>query len=205
MGLRIGAHVWRRGTTPPLHHQTKTAVEVKNDSHFLSPILFCIMKNILFALLALFCGVASPLNAQVSAADENGIRACYNAFQAAMEKGDFATIGNLLTENAEQIIPNGEIVRGRAKIVGSMKGYLEFMKTLPKPDRQETNLLDWQNRYLAPDLIMATYHETTTLHFGAQTKTENMANAVLLRKVNGQWLVELVALTPVVPMPSDGK
>lgn len=163
------------------------------------------MKNILFALLALFCGVASPLNAQVSAADENGIRACYNAFQAAMEKGDFATIGNLLTENAEQIIPNGEIVRGRAKIVGSMKGYLEFMKTLPKPDRQETNLLDWQNRYLAPDLIMATYHETTTLHFGAQTKTENMANAVLLRKVNGQWLVELVALTPVVPMPSDGK
>ena len=26
-----------------------------------------------------------------------------------------------------------------------------------------------------------------------------------LRKVNGQWLVELVALTPVVPMPSDGK
>ncbi len=166
------------------------------------------MKNFLFNLFA-FCAFAllsQTLQAQtISAADQKGIEACYNGFMSAFEKMDVTGIEALLTENAEQITPEGNITRGRANVVANMKGYMEFLKSQPKPDKFETKNLGWQNRYLAPDVILATYTEENTLSFGSQTKVEKTTTAVVLKKSNGKWLADLITLTPVVTMPEMGK
>ena len=166
------------------------------------------MKNIFFNLLACcaFALLAQNLQAQaISAADQKGIEECYNAFIAAFEKMDAAATGPWLTENAEQIVPTGEIIRGRANIVASMAGFMGFLKTQPKPDRTETKNVNSQSRYLAPDLILYTYTEESTQHFGDKSNTEKTSTSVLLRKVNSKWLAELIALTPVSAMPGAGK
>ncbi len=163
-------------------------------------------KIIQLAALLLTFSFAQNLQAQaISAADQKGIEECYNAFMAAFEKMDAAATSPWLTENAEQIVPTGEIIRGRANIVASMAGFMGFLKTLPKPDRTETKNVNSQSRYLAPDLILYTYTEESTQHFGDQSKTEKTSTTVLLRKVGGKWLAELITLTPVVAMPGAGK
>ena len=164
------------------------------------------MKNFFFKALALcsFVLLSQAVQAQaISAEDQKGIDACYNDFMAAFEKMDAAAIEALLTENAEQITPDGNITRGRANVVANIKGYMEFLKSQPKPDKQETKNLGMQNRYLAPDLVLSTYTEENTLTFGNQTKVEKTTTAVLLKKSKGKWLAELITLTPVVTMPGN--
>ena len=166
------------------------------------------MKNIFFNLLACcaFALFAQNLQAQaISAADQKGIEECYNAFMAAFEKMDASSTGPWLTENAEQIVPTGEIIRGRANIVASMAGFMGFLKTQPKPDSTATKNVNAQTRYLAPDLILYSYTEESTQHFGNKSKTEKTSTTVLLRKVGSKWLADLITLTPVVAMPEAGK
>lgn len=131
--------------------------------------------------------------------------ACYNGFSAAFAKMDIAGIEALLTESAEQITPEGNITRGRTNVLANMKGYLDFLKGLPKPDKVDTKLIGMQSRYLAPGLILTTYTEENILSFGSQAKVEKTTTAVVLRKMNDKWLVDLIALTPVVNGPEMGK
>ncbi|MFN0173920.1 MAG: YybH family protein [Saprospiraceae bacterium] len=166
------------------------------------------MKNFLFNLFAfcVFALLAQTLQAQtISAADQKGIEACYTDFMSAFEKMDASGIEALLTEDAEQITPEGNLTRGRANVVANIKGYMEFLKSQPKPDKYETKNLGTQNRYLAPDVILSTYTEENTINFGNQTKVEKITTAVVLKKSNGKWLADLITLTPVVPMPDMGK
>ena len=166
------------------------------------------MKNIHLTLLTCctFAFFSQTLQAQtISDADQKGIMTCYNNFTAAIEKMDIAAIEALLTENAEQITPDGNITRGRTNVVANMKGYMEFLKGLPKPDKFETKLLGMQSRYLAPNVILSTYTEENTLSFGSQTKVEKTTTAVVLKKLNDKWLADLITLTPVVKMPEMGK
>lgn len=166
------------------------------------------MKNALFQLFTCctLCFVASGLHAQtISAEDQKGVTECYDAFQSAFEHLDASGLGVWLTDNAEHIIPTGAIIRGRANVVASMTGYMEFLKTQPKPDSKETKLLAKQARYLAPDVVLYTYTEETTLHFGPKTQTEKMASSIVLHKNNGKWQADLIALTPVDTAPGMGK
>jgi len=153
------------------------------------------------AALLLTLSFALNLNAQISAADQKGIEECYNAFMAAFDKLDATAIGPLFTENAEHISPMGEVIRGRANLVTFYTNLFAFFKSQPKPDKTETVNTAWQNRYLAADLILATYTSTDTHHFGDKVKEDKMTVAVLLRKTGGKWLAELVTLTPVMAMP----
>jgi ketosteroid isomerase-like protein len=166
------------------------------------------MKKTLLNLLACctFVFFTQTLQAQsISDADQKGIMANYNGFSAAFGKMDMAGIEALLTENVDQITPNGSITRGRSSVVANMKGYMEFLKGLPKPDKVEVKLIGMQSRYLAPGLILATYTEEKSISFGSQTKVEKTTTAVVLKKTNDKWLLDLIALTPVVSGPEMGK
>lgn len=162
------------------------------------------MSNLLkTATLLLSFTCTLNLHAQVSETDQKGIEACYNAFMTAFQNMDGAAVGPLFTENAEHISPIGEIVRGRANLVTYYTNLFAFFKSQPKPDRTETNNKDWHNRYLAKDLILSTYTSHETHHFGDKVQEEIMSVAVLLRKQGDQWLADMVALTPVTPMPTN--
>lgn len=160
------------------------------------------MSNFIrIAAVLLLTALCANANAQtISATDQKGIEACYNGFMAAFEKLDASNLGSLLTENAEHIIPNGAIIRGRDNVVAAMKGYMEFLKTQPKPDNVEIKNLGMQSRYLASDVILSTYTEETSTTVAGKTNVEKLTNAIIMRKVNGQWLAELISLTPVVEM-----
>lgn len=170
-----------------------------------SPSNFITMSHFLKTATLLFLiAFCAKTNAQtISAADKKGVEECYQAFMVAFEKLDASTIPSLLTENAEQIVPNGEIVRGKANVANSLKNYIEYLKTLPKPDRIEQENLGIQYRYLAPDVILSTYIDKSTMHFGDKTRVEQLASAVILHKSNGKWLVELLSLTPVGETPHE--
>lgn len=166
------------------------------------------MKNFFFNLFAFYTFALFSQTAQaqaISPADQKGIEACYNGFMAAFEKMDPTGIGALLTESAEHIVPNGEIVRGRSNVVASMAGFMEFLKTQPKPDHFAQKNLNWQSRYVAQDVILSTYTEETTQQFGDKTTVEKLTTAILLRKIGDKWLADMISLTPVVAMPGEGK
>ena len=160
----------------------------------------------LFKTTALVVLTAICLNAQaqgISAADQKGIETCYNGIMAAFDKFDAKAMIPFMAEHVEQIIPNGTIVRGRDNVVASMAGYMEFLKTQPKPDNVDIKNNNWESRYLAPDVILSTYTEVATYTYGSQSKVETTTTAIVLRKVKGQWLTELIGLTPVVEMPKQ--
>lgn len=161
------------------------------------------MSNISkMAALLLCCCFALNLRAQtISTADQQGIETTYNAFMAAFEHLDATAMGPLFTENAEVVNPRGEIIRGRDNLVVMYTGLFNYFKSLPKPDRSERQNNGWQTRYLAPDLILASYTEVSTSYFGEKKNTEKLAQSVLLRKTGGKWLAELITLTPVMAMP----
>lgn len=166
------------------------------------------MKNILLTLITCcaFAFFSQTLQAQsISDADQKGIMTCYNDFSAAFGKMDIAGIEAQLTENVDQITPDGSITHGRTNVVANMKGYLEFLKGLPKPDKVDTKLIGMQSRYLAPGTILTTYTEEKSISFGGQTKVEKTTTAVVLKKMNNRWLLDLIALTPVVSGPEMGK
>ncbi len=156
--------------------------------------------------LLLAFSFAQNLHAQtVSAADQKGIEECYNAFTSAFEQSNASQMSAWMTDNVEHITPLGELVRGKNNVIAHFTKLFEFFKTLPKPDKTETKNTDWQNRYLANDLILATYTSTDTNHFGDKVQEDKMTMSVLLRKKGDKWVAELITLTPVTPMPVQGK
>ena len=157
------------------------------------------------ALLLTLC-FAQNLQAQaVSDADQKGVEECYNTFMTAFDKLDASGLGPWFAENAEHISPMGEIIRGRANLVTFYTNLFTFFKSQPKPDRYERKNSNRTNRYLAADLILATYTSEETSQFGDKVQTDSMSVAVLLRKSGGKWIAELITLSPVVAMPGTGK
>ncbi|MBP6828617.1 MAG: nuclear transport factor 2 family protein [Saprospiraceae bacterium] len=165
------------------------------------------MSNFLkMAALLLCISFAPTLRAQtISDADQKGAEECYNAFMSAFDKLDASGLGSWFTENAEEINPMGEIVRGRANLVSSYTNLFAFFKTQPKPDRVEHNNTNSRSRYLAADLMSWTYTSENVSHFGDKTRSEKMSVSVLLRKTGSKWLLEQITLTPVAPMPGGEK
>ena len=153
------------------------------------------------ALLLLTALCANTQAQTISEADQKGIEACYNGFLTAFQKLDASGLGILLTENAEQIAPDGQIIRGRNNVVAAMAGYMEYLKTMPKPEKYEQKNLGWQSRYVTKDVILSTYTEETTLQIGGKTTVEKLTHSIVLKKTDNQWLAELIAMTPVVEMP----
>jgi ketosteroid isomerase-like protein len=155
------------------------------------------MKHTILTLSLLALSLSSAFAQTISAADKKAIDEMYANVAMAFEKSDPKLMEPFIAENAEQIIPTGEIIRGRANIVAGMAGYMGYLKSLPKPDRVEASHVNEQFRYLGTDLVLGTYTDITVKHFGDKTETEKMTNSIILRKVNGKWLTELIAIIPL--------
>lgn len=153
------------------------------------------------ATIALFAAQNLQAQSSLSASDQKEIEATYAKWTEMFKTLDASEAGSLLTENAVEINPMGTVIRGRAALVESYKQLFEFFKTMPVPDSREEKMLDYRGRYLAPGLVELSYTEETTSRFGEKTVVEKMSQLVVLRKVDGKWLCELIALTPVTEMP----
>jgi hypothetical protein len=153
------------------------------------------MKNILFVSLLVALSSGSALSQTISAADQKGIDEMFAAVTAAFDKGDATMMTSMLDENAQQIIPTGEIIRGRTTIIAGLTGYMAFLKSQPKPDRMESKRLNLQYRYLAPGIVLATYTDENTMYFGSKTTIEKTTNSLVTHNANGKWVTDLIDIT----------
>lgn len=164
------------------------------------------MSNYLKTVSFLLALVSSlQVHAQLSAADQKGVEECYNGCMAAFEKSDATALCQWFAENAEHVSPMGEIVRGHDKLLPYYTHLFEWFKTMPQPDSSELKISNWQTRYLATDLVQATYTEENISHFGDKKQSNIFSYSLVLRKTKGKWLIELLTMTPVQPMPGGGK
>lgn len=154
------------------------------------------MKHTVLTLVLLALSFGSAVAQTISAADKKGIDEFYTVVTSAFQKMDPKIMEAIIAENAEQIIPTGEIIRGRTNIVAGLTGYMNYQKSQPQPDRVESSFVNQQLRYLATDLVMSTYTEVTIKHFGDKPTTEKTATAIILRKTNGKWLTEFISIMP---------
>ncbi|MEI6410140.1 MAG: hypothetical protein WCR52_12195 [Bacteroidota bacterium] len=155
------------------------------------------MKNILITFMLLALSFGSACAQSLSATDQKAIDEAMALGQTAFQKMDISILTPLMSENVEQIVPDGTIVRGKANVSAGIGGYMSYLKTQPKPDRFESKKSSEQYRYLMPDLVLYTFSEVNTSYFGDKTTVEKMSEAMILHKINGKWLVELIALTPL--------
>lgn len=156
------------------------------------------MKHTFLTLSLLALSFGSAIAQTISAADKKGIDEFYAVVTSAFQKLDPKIMESIIAENAEQIIPSGEIIRGRTNIMAGLISYMTYMKSQPQPDRVETSLVNQQFRYLTTDLVMSTYTEVTIKHFGDKPITEKTATAIILRKTNGKWLTEFISIMPSI-------
>ena len=154
------------------------------------------MKHTILTLSIFALSLGSAFAQTISAADKKAIDEMYANVAMAFQKSDPKIMEAMIAENAEQIIPIGEVIRGRANIMAGMAGYMGFLKSQPQPDRVEASHMNEQFRYLGTDLVLGTYIDVTVKHFGDKTETEKMTNSIILHKVNGKWLTELIAIIP---------
>lgn len=154
------------------------------------------MKNTLFTFMLFALSFGSACAQSLSAADQKAIDETLALGQSAFQKLDVSILTPLLNENVEQIIPDGTIVRGKANVLSGISAYMGYLQTQPKPDRVESKKTSQQYRYLMPDMVLVTSSEETTSFFGDKSTVEKLTTAMVLHKVNGKWLTELIALTP---------
>jgi uncharacterized protein (TIGR02246 family) len=160
------------------------------------------MKHLFTAALLLiattFCMQARAQ--KISEADLKVTGKVYQDMMAAFGKLDADAVANYYTENGTHISPEGQIVTGRTTLKAYYQKLFEMFKTLPKPDKTDINPGNWSSRYLGADVILVTYINEQTRHYGNKAEKEVFAMSVVLKKTKDSWLCDQVTMTPVRPM-----
>ena len=119
------------------------------------------MRKLAFA--ALFCLSASPLVAQ----DKASIEKLNDAFAAAFNKGDAATVANMYVEDAYLLPPQADLVRGREGIqkfwkaaseqVGDLKLTAVDVKPLGTDAAREVGTFSLKTKGQSPQEVVGKY------------------------------------------------
>lgn len=144
-------------------------------------------------LLTTFC---ASLSAQTT--DEKAIYAVLEEGINAFEARDLERFSGIYSEKASFISPNGYIMQGKAAI--KMR-HAELFKTLPKADKSSHEYQSRNVHLLDADLAVLTADCKFSNVMGDKTENSQTAFSLVLRRTKGQWLAELVTLTPNVPTP----
>jgi uncharacterized protein (TIGR02246 family) len=145
---------------------------------------------IMIVLLAL----AGRISAQGSSpADEQAVRSNVDQYVAAWHKGDAKAIAQLMTEDWEDVSPDGTHTKGRAAAEKAMAS--EFASRQGTPSLSVTTVFV---RFLKPDVAVAGGTWTETGGAAGPEKGSWMATYV---QQGGKWLMSsgLVAAAPPPP------
>lgn len=133
--------------------------------------------------------------------DNKIINEVYTQAMKAFENQDAKGLTALFSETATHITPMGDIVRGKEVLLNNYVNLFKMFAQMPKPNRSTSEVLNQENRYLTPELLLSTYTQKDTHFFGTEKKVEEMTYVVLLAKKSGKWLIESLSITPKVEMP----
>lgn len=157
------------------------------------------MSNFLKTSLLLICSFfALNLNAQ-TAADEAALLKGWNDIWQAYESGEEAKIWAFYAENACEIYPDGSCICGREAIRQSYEAFKGMLEGKPSWTMTPPTV-----RFLGPDVVMLLSDVTADIKLkGGQQIGGKSKFMALLRKTDGQWLIEFTSQTPVIPMTGN--
>ncbi|MFN8348720.1 MAG: nuclear transport factor 2 family protein [Spirosomataceae bacterium] len=156
------------------------------------------MKNLIVFTALFMTGLVSA-HAQTKS-DEAAVKTmlhdCFQAFsEAANDKGF-----SYYTENAWEISPDGSLVMGKQQI---QEGYDAFMKMIEGKPKFTFNNVDV--RFITSDVALVAMDYDTDIKINGQQIGGKSKGLGVVHKVNGKWLLEGDAATPVIQMPAPAQ
>jgi uncharacterized protein (TIGR02246 family) len=149
------------------------------------------MRTSIATMVVVLLALAGQMAAQESSpADENAVRGQVDAWVAASNKGDANAIAQLVTEDFEEVSPDGTHTKGRAAYEKGLASW--FARRQGTPRLSVTTVFV---RFLQPDVAVAGGSWTETSSAAGPEKGRWMATYV---KQGGKWLMAggLAAMNP---------
>lgn len=151
------------------------------------------MKKITVLAILLFSALA--VSAQ-SGSSEAAILKTWNGVYDAFNKGNTEAGFAYYTENALEIGPDGNILSGKSAIRQNWDTFMKMMDEKPvfKPSTPVVKMV-------TADVALLTWNSEDKFKIQGQEMGGKMTGFAVLHKVKGQWLIEVDAIVPVIPMP----
>lgn len=162
------------------------------------------MKITLQCTALLFALTFSLAARAQNAADEKSVWALSQEAMNAFDAFDADRFAAVFSENADFLSPLGHLLHGRTAIHDN-HARLFKMWSDHKPEKVAHEITQQHVRFLSPDLALLTMTDKSTQTTSGKDESSSLSFLMLARRTNGKWLIESVALTPVVPMGEPGK
>lgn len=135
-------------------------------------------------------------NAQKSA--ENDIKKIWKGVYEAYNAGDYDKGFTYYTENAVEIGPGGNLTDGVKAMKESWAAFQKMMDSTPKFTYDNLNV-----RLITSDVAILHWDQEADIKMGGQQYGGPAKALAVMKKVNGQWVIEADVLVPVVPMTAN--
>lgn len=168
------------------------------------------MTNLIKSFAMLFVlSFAAQMNAQSggllwvgshsSNADANAVHAFISSSYDAFSAGDDEKGWAAYTEDAAEIDPAGNITFGKKALREGWDAFMKMADEAPKFKYENV-----QVRMLTKDVALAVWDSEADIKIGGQQMGGKAKGMAVLHQINGQWKIELDALTPIMTMPEGG-
>ncbi len=155
------------------------------------------MKAVIFCASLLFTSAFFGQNAQAQTDNQATFEAFIKTVYDAYQSGSDDAMWVFYSDNAGEITPDGRLSSGKEALKSSWK---EFMKMVDSRPNFSYKMTSW--RLITPDVAILTWDTVADIKIQGQQVGGPTSDMAVLRKVNGNWLIEFDSMTPVVEMPS---
>ncbi len=156
------------------------------------------MKKIILFSALFVAGIVSA-HAQTKS-DETAIKAMLKDCFQAFAEGDNERGFSYYADNAWEISPDGSLAMGKQTI---RAGYDAFMKMIEgKPKFTFNNV---EVRFIKSDVAIVAMDYEADIKINGQQIGGKSKGLGVVQKVNGKWLLEADAATPVMQMPDPSQ
>ncbi|MCC6725063.1 MAG: SgcJ/EcaC family oxidoreductase [Saprospiraceae bacterium] len=131
-------------------------------------------------------------------ADELAIKALGNEAYAAIAARDAARFAACYTEEVDMIAPFGNLLKGRKTLE---MVYSELFKQWANMPEGKVEINGMNIRFISPDVAICQWSQKETSEIDGKPATEEVSLLNACQRVNGQWKVAAMSITPVRPIP----
>ena len=155
------------------------------------------MKSIkLFFAALLMTGLFTTVHAQQASIKAEVIKT-FNKVAEAFNTGNDAHGWSYYAENACEITPDGTLTVGKPALKASWDGFMKMADSRPTFTYTNPSV-----QVITSDVAVLTFDSEADIKIKGQQVGGKTKGIAVLHKVNGQWIVEADAITPVTSMPA---
>ncbi len=149
------------------------------------------MKTTIFSFILLLISSFFIQSAQAQTDNHATFEAYLKTVYGAFEKGGFDALSKYYAPNASEISPDGTQLNGLSAIRANWTEAEKIFDAKPQFEYKLTT-----SRLLAPNIALINWDATDKFSMQGQKMEFHSTASAVLRKENGQWLIEFSQLTP---------